>query len=87
MSAIDLVTNNDLAQARLDPAFRQQLLAENLELLLRELNKLRRFEANELCAARRDRPPAGTAVPQAAIPCLSGETPYKPRFRSTPAGS
>jgi hypothetical protein len=36
-----LVTDADLARAREDAAFRHQLVAENLELLLQELNKLR----------------------------------------------
>ena len=36
-----LVTDADLVRAREDAAFRHQLVAENLELLLQELNKLR----------------------------------------------
>ena len=36
-----LVTDADLARARKDPAFRHQLVANSLELLLRELNRLR----------------------------------------------
>jgi hypothetical protein len=36
-----LVTDADLARARQDPAFRHQLVANSLELLLRELNRLR----------------------------------------------
>jgi len=38
----DLVSDDDLARARSDPAFRQQLLADNLEVLLAALNKMRR---------------------------------------------
>ena len=38
----DLVTEDDLARARHDPAFRQQLMAENLERLLEALNAMRR---------------------------------------------
>ena len=41
MRAIALVTDADLARARDDLEFRHRLLAENLDLLLRELNKLR----------------------------------------------
>jgi hypothetical protein len=41
MSGIALVTDADLVRARQDPAFRHQLVADSLELLLRELNKLR----------------------------------------------
>ena len=37
-----IVTDADLARARQDPAFRHQLVADSLELLLRELNRLRR---------------------------------------------
>jgi hypothetical protein len=36
-----LVTDAELARARQDPAFRHQLVANSLELLLRELNRLR----------------------------------------------
>ena len=42
MPEVDLTTDADLARARRDPAFRQQLLTENLERLLAALNKLRR---------------------------------------------
>lgn len=38
----DLVTDDDLARARSDPVFRQQFLAQNLDLLLEALNKARR---------------------------------------------
>jgi len=41
MSDVAHVTDDDLARAKLDPAFRQQLVADSLELLLSELNKLR----------------------------------------------
>ena len=44
MSEDELVTDTDLARARLDPAFRHQLLVDNLERLLGELKKLRRTE-------------------------------------------
>jgi hypothetical protein len=42
MSAFAPVTDTDLAQARGDRAFRQKLLAENLEILLDALNALRK---------------------------------------------
>ena len=35
------VTDEDLAQARRDPAFRQRLLAKNLDRLIAELNRLK----------------------------------------------
>ena len=41
MSELDAVTDAVLARARQDPIFRQQLLADHLELLLNELNRLR----------------------------------------------
>jgi hypothetical protein len=46
MRAIALVTDADLARARHDPGFRHRLLAENLELLLAQLNKLRSLSSN-----------------------------------------
>jgi hypothetical protein len=44
MSTTALVTDADLTRARQDIAFRHQLVAENLELLLGKLNKLRSEE-------------------------------------------
>jgi hypothetical protein len=41
MRDIALVTDDDLARARVDPKFRHRLVADNLELLLGELNRLR----------------------------------------------
>jgi hypothetical protein len=41
-----LVTDAELARARSDPAFRQQLVGDSLELLLAQLNKLRALGAN-----------------------------------------
>jgi len=41
MRDIPLASEADLARARSDPAFRHQLVADSLELLLNELNKLR----------------------------------------------
>jgi hypothetical protein len=45
MPEFAVVTEDDLARARRDPAYRQQLLAQNLDLLLAALNKLRRANA------------------------------------------
>jgi hypothetical protein len=36
-----LVTDDDLARSRVDPEFRHRLVADNLELLLNQLNRLR----------------------------------------------
>ena len=41
MREIALVTDDDLTRARVDPEFRHRLVADNLELLLSELNRLR----------------------------------------------
>ena len=37
----ELITDDDLARARLDPAFRQQLMTENLNRLLAALKIMR----------------------------------------------
>jgi hypothetical protein len=42
MSAFVPVTDTELARARRDPAFRQELLSQNLEVLLAGLKKLRK---------------------------------------------
>jgi hypothetical protein len=47
-----LVTNADLARAREDPVFRQQLIADFLELLLGQLNKLRALGADSARAGQ-----------------------------------
>jgi hypothetical protein len=41
MSAFSPVTDAELAQARSDPAFRQKLLTQNLELLLSRMQRMR----------------------------------------------
>jgi hypothetical protein len=46
MSAIAVVTDAELARARLDPAFRHQLVAGNLEFLLEKLNRMRGDEVD-----------------------------------------
>jgi hypothetical protein len=46
MSNATLVSEAELARARGDPAFRHQLVADSLELLLAELNRLRSRESN-----------------------------------------
>lgn len=52
MSAFSPVTDADLARARSDPAFRQKLLTQSLELLLSRMQKMR---------GSAPRPPAGGA--------------------------
>jgi hypothetical protein len=53
MRESSLITDSDLARARRDTGFRQQLLTESLELLLGELGKLQRAASNTN-AARAD---------------------------------
>jgi hypothetical protein len=58
----DLATEDDLARARSDPDFRQQLMAENLERLLEALNKMRRSTDIKPDAARQIREGVDLAV-------------------------
>ena len=58
----DLVTAEDLARARKDPAFRQQLLAENLDRLLEALNRMRRARKHTPDSARQMREGVDLAV-------------------------
>ena len=58
----DLVTEDDLARARHDPAFRQQMLADNLERLLEALNQMRRGNSDSPEAARQIREGVDLAV-------------------------
>ena len=57
-----LVTNDDLARARVDPAFRHQLVADSLEMLLGELNKLRSRTGGDKKIARQIREGVDLAV-------------------------
>ena len=57
-----MVSEDDLARARQDPAFRQQLLADNLERLLDALNKMRRSNPDSPQAARQIREGVDLAV-------------------------
>ena len=41
MGKMALVTDDDLARARTDPAFRHRLLADNLRMLLDEISRMR----------------------------------------------
>jgi hypothetical protein len=62
MAMSDLVSADDLARARSDPDFRQQLLAENLERLLTALNTMRRTRSATPEAARQMREGVDLAV-------------------------
>lgn len=57
-----LVNDEDLARARSDPAFRQQMLASNLDRLLSALNTMRRSKAASPDAARQMREGVDLAV-------------------------
>jgi hypothetical protein len=58
----DLVTEDDIARARSDPEFRQQLMVENLERLLDALNQMRRSADVKPAAARQIREGVDLAV-------------------------
>ena len=58
----DLVTDDDLARARNDPDFRQQLLAQNLERLLEALNDMRRSNSTDPKSVRQIREGVDLAV-------------------------
>lgn len=58
----DLLTEDDLARARSDPLFRQQLMADNLERLLDSLNMMRKANATSPEAVRQIREGVDLAV-------------------------
>lgn len=58
----DLVTEDELLRARHDQAFRQQLLAQNLDRLLEALNMMRRASDQNANTARQIREGVDLAV-------------------------
>ena len=62
MPKVTIASEDDLEHARADPAFRQQLMAENLDMLLSEINRLRISAGNKPEAARHIREGANLAV-------------------------
>jgi len=58
----ELVTEDDIARARNDPEFRQQLMAENLERLLEALNRMRKSSDLKPDATRQIREGVDLAV-------------------------
>jgi hypothetical protein len=48
MSKAGLVTDDDLSRARQDPAFRYQLVVDNLRLLLDEIHVMRRVRSDAM---------------------------------------
>jgi hypothetical protein len=61
-AAKDLVTDEDIARARSDPYFRQQMLAQNLDRLLEALNKMRKATDVKPDAAKQIREGVDLAV-------------------------
>lgn len=61
-----LVTDDDMARARTDPAFRQQLMAQNLEQLLEMLNTMRKNNSKDPVSVRQIREGVDLAVKLAA---------------------
>ena len=57
-----LVTEDDIARARRDPAFRQQFLAQNLDRLLEALETMRRASNQDADTARLIKEGADLAV-------------------------
>jgi hypothetical protein len=62
MRNTDMVTDSDLARARTDPEFRRKLVADSLELLLGELNRLRNRGGSDPARARQIREGVDLAV-------------------------
>jgi hypothetical protein len=62
----ELVTDDDMARARSDPAFRQQLMAQNLERLLEMLNTMRKNNDTDPVSVRQIREGVDLAVKLAA---------------------
>jgi hypothetical protein len=54
MSKVRLVTDDDLARARRDPAFRYRLAVANLRMLLDEISRLRAKTGDVHCKEIRD---------------------------------
>jgi hypothetical protein len=59
---VTIASEDDLEHARADPAFRDRLMADNLDMLLSELNRLRIKAGHKPEAARHIREGANLAV-------------------------
>ena len=64
---VTIASEDDLAHARTDPAFRHQLMTENLDMLLSELNRLRTKGGNKPETDRHIREGANLAVKLAEL--------------------
>ena len=62
MRDIALATDGDLARARIDSDFKHRLVADNLEMLLDQLNRLRSRTGNDPKRARQIREGVDLAV-------------------------
>jgi len=62
MPKATIASEDDLEHARADPAFRHQLMADNLDMLLSELNRLRAKAGNKPETDRHIREGANLAV-------------------------
>ena len=71
----DLVTEDDIARARSDPQFRQQLLAQNLDRLVEALNRIRKSGEPTSDTARQIREGADLALKLADRLQQSGNNP------------
>jgi hypothetical protein len=67
MSTFSPVSDAELARARAEPAFRQQLLTANLDLLLAKLQKLRRAPPSDQVSAKQIREGVQLAVKLAEL--------------------
>jgi hypothetical protein len=62
MPKVTIASEDDLEHARADPAFRDRLMAENLDMLLSELSRLRTRAGNKPETDRHIREGANLAV-------------------------
>jgi hypothetical protein len=62
MSTFAPVSDDEIARARSDPAFRQKLLSQNMEALLAGLQKLRKTPASDRAGAQQIREGVELAV-------------------------
>jgi hypothetical protein len=67
MPKVTIASEDDLEHARADPAFRQQLMTENLDMLLSQLSRLRTKAGSKPEAARHIREGADLAVKLAEL--------------------
>jgi hypothetical protein len=74
MNPFSLVTEADLARARQDPAFRQELLQRSLEFLLGKLQKERQATGTTVATAKQMREGVTLAVRLAELIQTAGPT-------------